>query len=195
VQEALLHPTVCFHELRGGEVFAVPLDVGVHRALPPVADLQDRFDGRVPPGQRPAGRYAPDYLKDDPHLCTDDGARLLDLTKGCERSDLVIDGGNVVRWNDAVILTDRMYQENPNVQRPKVRHDLRRLLEIERLVVITKERGDAIGHSDDTVRLDRGGKEDLVNDHRKVKSVFCERLARSPHKHGSTAARSTGPGR
>jgi agmatine deiminase len=97
-------------------------------------------------------RYDPDYLKNRPELRTPNGAGLLDLPN-CSRSDLSIDGGNVVRWHDAVIVTDKVYRQNPDVERPRVRTQLRTVLEVDRLVVIPKEPYDKIGHADGMVRF------------------------------------------
>jgi len=126
-------------------------------------------------------RYAPDYLKDYPHVRTDDGASLLDLD--CVRSELVIDGGNVVRFHDTAIMTGKIYRENPNFERPRLRDELRRLLEVERLIVIPKEPYDKIGHADGMVRF-VNDKTVLVNDYGMFDAAFGERLAVVLGKHG-----------
>jgi agmatine deiminase len=120
-------------------------------------------------------RYDPDYLRQDPSLRTEDGAALLGL-RDCGRADLVVDGGNVVRWADTAILTDKVYTENPRHERPALRRELRRLLEVDRLVIIPKEPGDVVGHSDGVVRFVDGGTL-LVNDYRSVDPAFGRRLA------------------
>jgi agmatine deiminase len=127
-------------------------------------------------------RYDPDYLKDDPQLRTDDGGSLTDLSD-YQRSDLVIDGGNVVRGDDTVILTDKVYRENLGIERPRLRDELRRILEVERLVVIPKEPFDIIGHSDGIVRF-VDETTFLVNDYREVDPDFGEKLAGSLRRHG-----------
>jgi len=120
-------------------------------------------------------RYDPDYLKDTPELCTKDAANLLGL-ENCVYSDLVIDGGNIVRWNDMVILTDKIYAENPGLECPHLRDRLREVLEVDRLIVIPTEPDDTIGHADGMVRF-VDEKTLLVNDYRKVDPAFGERLA------------------
>jgi agmatine deiminase len=101
------------------------------RSIPGTADIwrRDYMPIQVASDRFVQFRYDPDYLRDDPHLRTADGAGLLDPTRGCVRSDLVIDGGNVVHCADTVILTDKVYRENPGVERPKLRDDVLRLQE------------------------------------------------------------------
>ena len=65
----------------------------------------------------------------------------------------MIDGGNIVRWYDAAIMTDEIYVENPGVERPRLRDRLRALLEVDRLILIPKEPYDKIGHADGMVRF------------------------------------------
>ena len=97
-------------------------------------------------------KYAPDYLRDDPQLRTQNACDLLRL-KNCRRSDLVIDGGNVVRWTDAAILTDKVYYENTGKERSWFEAELRRQLQVERLIFVPQEPGDTFGHADGMVRF------------------------------------------
>jgi len=59
-------------------------------------------------------RYDPAYLraKKYQHLHTPDGASLLQLPN-CTYSNLVVDGGNIVHWRDAVIITERLSRRTP----------------------------------------------------------------------------------
>jgi agmatine deiminase len=67
-------------------------------------------------------RYAPDYLTGEhQHLLADGeiGPRL-PWVKNCERSGIVLDGGNVVGWGDRAIVTDKVFRENPGLSREAV---------------------------------------------------------------------------
>lgn len=120
-------------------------------------------------------RYAPDYLKDDPQLRTDDGARLLDLAKDAVRSRLFVDGGNVVRLGHTAILTDKVFSENPRFSRRRVEDELRRVLEVDRLVIIPTDPEDPIGHADGMVRfVDETTV--LVSDYRQLDRAFADGL-------------------
>jgi agmatine deiminase len=120
-------------------------------------------------------RYRPDYLVGYEHLQTDDAASLLELPN-CARSDLVIDGGNVVHHCRTAIVTDKIYKENLGIDRQQLREQLGTILEIDRLVVIPKEPFDRIGHADGMVRF-VDEKTLLVNDYSKVDPAFGKRLA------------------
>jgi len=119
-------------------------------------------------------KYAPDYLKGYPHLRTDDAARLLELTHNCRRSGIVIDGGNLVRWNDLAILTEKEFSENPNYEPDRlVWQLLRKELEARRLIWVPQEPEDKIGHADGMVRF-VNEKTLLVNDYAGVDEQFGE---------------------
>jgi agmatine deiminase len=120
-------------------------------------------------------RYDPDYLKEYPHLRTEDAASLLGL-KSCVRSKLVIDGGNVVHHQSTAIVTDKIYKENLAIDRSRLREQLKSALEVDRLIVIPKEPYDKIGHADGMVRF-VDEKTLLVNDYSKVDPAFGKRLA------------------
>jgi agmatine deiminase len=126
-------------------------------------------------------RYGPDYLKPKKyqHQRTANGGKLLNLAH-CVPSDLVIDGGNIVRWHDAVIVTDKVYKENRGVERPRLRVHLQTLFGVDRLIVIPREPSDKIGHADGMVRF-VDEKTVLVSDYRKQKlsRSFREGLAKA----------------
>jgi agmatine deiminase len=64
-----------------------------------------------------------------------------------ERSDIVLDGGNVVRYGDRVIMTRMVFEHNPGIDPGVLAYKLGRLLEAE-IVFIPPEPGDTLGHSD-----------------------------------------------
>jgi agmatine deiminase len=128
-------------------------------------------------------KYDPDYLKEYPHLRTEDGASLLDLTKGCRRSNLVIDGGNIVCWDDAAILTEKIFKENPRVSLAELPRQLKTALKVDRLAIIPAEPGDRIGHSDGVLRfIDHDTV--LVNDYAEIEPGYGRRLATTLARHG-----------
>ena len=76
-------------------------------------------------------------------------------------SEIILDGGNVVRWGERVIMTDIVCKHNPPADRDiKARHalyvELQRLLEAE-IIMIPPEPGDDLGHADGIVKwIDAG---------------------------------------
>jgi len=100
--------------------------------------------------------YEPDYLKKGwDHLKTDPWKVTMNLPIELRRSNLVIDGGNVVRKGQTAVLTDKIYSDNPSFKGKK--QDLIRQiseeLEVEKAVIIPHEPGDIYGHSDGMVRF------------------------------------------
>jgi agmatine deiminase len=72
------------------------------------------------------------------------------------RSDIILDGGNVVRWGDRVLMTDIVFTHNPGYDRTLLRDTLSDLLEAE-IIFLPVEPGDTLGHTDGIVRwIDQG---------------------------------------
>jgi len=86
-----------------------------------------------------------------------------------------IDGGNIVRWHDAVIVTDKIYGENRDIERPRLRTQVRTALEVDQLIVVPKEPYDTIGHADGMIRF-VDERTVLVNDYACVEPAFGNRL-------------------
>lgn len=115
-------------------------------------------------------RYFPDYLRRGyRHLITDAREFIPDIPviRSCQSSDIILDGGNVVRHGDKAIMTDKVYLENRGMGRAELRQELRRLLKVDRLIVIPTEPGDLVGHADGVVRF-VGDTTLLVNDYRTI---------------------------
>lgn len=120
-------------------------------------------------------KYYPTYLRtkalqktisDVDHICESIGIQTI-------KSDIILDGGNITRTTDKVIMTERVFKENPSIERKKLISDLHELLEIEKLYFIPVQPYDFSGHADGMVRF---FDEDtlLVNDFSKEKPSFYE---------------------
>src|SRR2546423_1584933 len=97
-------------------------------------------------------RYRPDYLRDHPGLITTPRVfKRLFFLKNLQSSGLIIDGGNLVSNGSTVILTDKVFQENPDRAQKEIEHELRTALGRPRLIFIPQEPDDIIGHSDGMV--------------------------------------------
>ena len=96
-------------------------------------------------------KYTPDYLRDNPEYKPDTAAILSGLGMTVVDTDLVVDGGNVVSCGDMVILTDKIFRENPHVAKVKLIDSLTRLLEAE-VVLIPEDVYEEFGHADGMVR-------------------------------------------
>ena len=140
---------------------------------------------QVEPEQFVRFRYYPDYLRDGgKHLVTPGTvSRQFEDLGTCRRSTIVLDGGNVVVAKHRVILTEKIYRENPRYERSRLRSKLAECCQVDHCIVVPKEAGDAIGHSDGVVRfLD----EDLVvvNDYSRVDPAYGKRLCGVLAKEG-----------
>ena len=95
--------------------------------------------------------YNPDYLKDSPEYKPDTPSILADLGIHVIGSDIIVDGGNVISCGDKVIMTDKIFRENPHHPHNKLIDTLSQLLEAE-IVLIPEDRHDEYGHADGMVR-------------------------------------------
>lgn len=123
-------------------------------------------------------RYFPDYLQGEyENLVTDDDTicQQLDGLGCCQRSDVVLDGGNVVAARTTAIVTDRMHGESAGRPRGQLRREFREALELTDCVLIPKEPYDTIGHADGVVRFLGEGLV-VVNNYSKVDPAYGTRL-------------------
>src|SRR5689334_22101165 len=91
--------------------------------------------------------YAPEYLRGFEHLVTPPEKCRLPFMTSYRQEPLVLDGGNVVASRTKVILTDKVYKENPAVAQPRLLQRLEEVFQAE-CIIIPKEPGDEVGHSD-----------------------------------------------
>jgi agmatine deiminase len=98
-------------------------------------------------------RYEPSYLRRYKHLRSN--PREVCGVNGLIPffSDINLDGGNVIAWKDKVIISDRVFLENPEyTDKTKLVADLESLLEAE-IIIIPAVNKDWTGHADGYVRF------------------------------------------
>ena len=106
-------------------------------------------------------RYAPDYLsrlpiyRADPEPCT------APLNLPLTHSDILLDGGNVIRLANCILLSDRVLRDNPVYSPLQLVAELERLLETE-VVIFPSDPYERTGHADGMVRY-VGGNRLLIN--------------------------------
>ena len=130
-------------------------------------------------------RYAPDYLTGKyRHLRADGliGPRL-PYVKNCEMSDIVLDGGNVVAGGGRVVVSDKVFAENPALKPSELLRELSVLLEVEQVVVIPTEPGDVVGHADGVIRFVDSGRV-TVSDYRWIDPKYWRSLRKSLDEAG-----------
>lgn len=125
--------------------------------------------------------YCPDYLKDYPEYKPDTSAILSALGIQVMDSDIIIDGGNVISCGDKVIMTDKIFRENPDYAHDGLIDMLSQLLEAE-IVLISEDYYDEYGHADGMVRYMGEGRILLNNYYDFDKALRKKLLATlSPH--------------
>ncbi len=126
--------------------------------------------------------YNPDYLQskkwkktisDTDSICK---ALDIDFTK----STILVDGGNVVRSNNKVIMCDKVFKENPALSEKMLLKELVNILEIDQLIILPTHPKDEFGHSDGMLRfLDDNAV--LINDYSKETPEFQMRFRMALH--------------
>jgi agmatine deiminase len=98
-------------------------------------------------------RYEPSYLKKDLHLQSNPKDVCKSNGFAPVFSDINLDGGNIVKWTDKVILTDRVFSENSQyADKKKLIIEIERLLNAE-VIIIPQIKSDMTGHADGLVRF------------------------------------------
>jgi agmatine deiminase len=111
--------------------------------------------------------YYPDYLIDPKfisELTIPSEIRVVDVnTNSIRKSELIIDGGNIVKSKAKVILTEKIFHENRKLSHEKIKEILSNELSAE-VFIIPTEPSDFTGHADGMVRF-YDEKTLLVNDY------------------------------
>lgn len=98
-------------------------------------------------------RYEPSYLKEESHLQSD--PRQICEENGIEPifSNINLDGGNLAWYENKVVLTERIYTENPEfTDKKKLLAEIENLLDAE-VIIIPHVKSDMTGHADGHIRF------------------------------------------
>ena len=126
--------------------------------------------------------YRPDYLKNDKDYIPNYAGMSRKLGLNCKPTSLVIDGGNVVKWDDAVIMTDKVLIENPGYDEYGLRFRLEELFETD-VVFIPWDRYEMFGHADGMVRFIDRRTVLLLNNYLDFDRSLRERIIRALDGH------------
>lgn len=99
-------------------------------------------------------RYLPDYLlkkETDKKYITDPSKVCATLGYNCITTDIVLDGGNVVKIGNYIIMTEKIYTENNNYNKKELIAKLEALFKTE-IVVLPWDKKEIYGHSDGIVK-------------------------------------------
>lgn len=128
-------------------------------------------------------RYEPSYLEDKLEIQSDTKEVCKNNELQPKFSNINLDGGNVVNWNDRAIITDRVFDENPEFSnKNKLISEIENLINAE-IILIPQIKSDYTGHSDGLVRfVDRNT---LLGNNRKQEFKYWhERINKVLKHHG-----------
>jgi len=111
--------------------------------------------------------YKPDYLKPKKYAKTisDVGSICEKIGLTPERSRIVLDGGNVSRSANKLIMTSKVFRENSIIEERQLIRELQHCFEAEQLIFVPEDPYDFTGHIDGMVRfVDENTV--LINDYR-----------------------------
>lgn len=124
--------------------------------------------------------YSPDYLQTKAGLKTiSDVPKILKEIGVTEiNSDIVLDGGNVIKGNDTVILCDKVFSENPHYRENDLIKKLEETFNVDRVIFLPTHKSDFTGHADGMVRFINDNTV-LINKYVKEDQQFqlCVRMA------------------
>lgn len=128
-------------------------------------------------------QYQPDYLKGYKELLSDPS--LVNAALGIEPhySNIVLDGGNLVKHGSKAILTDKVFIENPTYDKDRLIEEIKSLLQLDELIVIPRQPYEMTGHADGMVRFIDESRV-LINDFSKESKTFNTTLAKTLEKAG-----------
>lgn len=126
--------------------------------------------------------YNPDYLQFKKYIKT-----ISDVDSICQainikpqKSPIKLDGGNVIRSVNKVILCDKVFRENPAIPEKQLIKELYNLFEVEQLIFIPTQPNDFTGHADGLVRF-LDSETVLINDLSKEKPEFARSFRLALH--------------
>lgn len=116
-------------------------------------------------------KYTPNYLQDPKYIRLQTNTkevfraganRLEHLLQNAITIDLVVDGGNVVKCGDAVVMTEKVFAENKDKTRAEVERILKDAFRCD-ILFLPWDRKETFGHSDGIVHYVGDGKILLTN--------------------------------
>lgn len=129
--------------------------------------------------------YNPSYLQTKNLLKTisDVDAICDEIGINTYKTAIILDGGNITRWTNKVIMTDRVFQDNPTYERKQLIKELHELLQVDKLSFVPQQPGDFTGHSDGMVRfIDENTV--VINDYKREKEWFSRAFEIAIHNTG-----------
>jgi len=131
-------------------------------------------------------RYEPSYLKSDLHLHSDPKVVCPANRINPTYSDINLDGGNVIKWYDKAIVTDRIFTENEKLKlKPSdLIHRLEKALDCEVIIILALSAAyDMTGHADGYVRF-KDENTILINEVGREFKYWRDGFLKAANQHG-----------
>jgi len=130
--------------------------------------------------------YNPDYLRDTikwSKTISDVDIICKQINLLPKKSNIVVDGGNVTRTTDKVIMCDKIFTENPNIKEKNLIRELQELFQVDKLIFIPTHPIDFTGHADGMVRF-YDSNTVLINDYSREAMEFQLKFRLALHNAG-----------
>lgn len=129
--------------------------------------------------------YNPSYLQTKALLksITDVDTVCNDINISTLKTNIVLDGGNVTKTTNKIIMTDRVFIDNPAYERKQLIKELYELFQVDKLYFIPEQPGDFTGHSDGMVRFINENTV-VINDYSQEKEWFQRAFEIAIHNTG-----------
>jgi len=120
-------------------------------------------------------KYNPSYLKGKKfqESISDTDTICKEITCKTKKTKILLDGGNVVKCVDKVIITNRVFSENPELEQSVLIEKLKKTFKVNKLFVIPRQPGDFTGHADGMIRF-YDSSTLLINDYKKESKKFVK---------------------
>lgn len=96
--------------------------------------------------------YNPDYLENKKYYITDPSRCCKHLNISTKKMDITLDGGNIIRCSDCIIMTDKVFVENYNLSKIQIINILENCFQCD-VVFIPWDKCDIYGHADGMLRF------------------------------------------
>ena len=130
--------------------------------------------------------YNPGYLRnsdseEDRESITDNDIECKELGISCYKSELIIDGGNVVKVGDYIIMTDKVYSENSHLTPDIVRKQLKEIFHAN-IIMLPWDKYEIYGHTDGILRA-IDNRTVLMTNYEDYDPVFAARFEKILKEH------------
>jgi agmatine deiminase len=122
-------------------------------------------------------KFNPNYLNSKKYdvIRTNPREVWMNMKIRVKESDIILDGGNVVKWKRKAVITNRIVKDNPKMDELGLYEAIKGELGLDQLIVIPEIKGEMTGHSDGIVRFVNANTV-VINDFSKIDKEYSRAL-------------------